>query len=70
MKPIREHASDPVFVKPSAVSEGPREIELRIGPEKRGETRYAMLTPREAQRIAVALLVHAEASVEATERLN
>lgn len=61
---VREHASDPVFVSHWLVTETPRKIELRIGEEKPGETRYAVLTPREAQKVAIALLMLAEASLE------
>ena len=60
----REHALDPVFVNFSHAAETPRKIELRIGEETPGATRYALLTPREAQRIALALLMQAEASLE------
>jgi hypothetical protein len=68
---VRDHNTDPVFVNhidPAFVSEWlaadpqAKMIELRIG-EARGESRYAVLTPREAQRIAIALLTLAEAAV-------
>ena len=55
MKRVRNHVSDPVFVGPCA-----GKIELRIGESKRGESRIALLTPREAQQIAIALLSQAE----------
>jgi|HubBroStandDraft_6_1064221.scaffolds.fasta_scaffold5522593_1 hypothetical protein len=60
----RPHDSDPVFVEPFTVVETPRRIELRIGESKQGKSRYAVLTPREAQKIAIALLMQAEASLE------
>ncbi len=67
---IREHISDPVFVGPCALVERPRRIELRIGESRRGESRYAMLSPREAQQIALALLAEAEASLTKSEKSN
>jgi hypothetical protein len=67
----RDHHTDPVFVShigPEFVSEwmaaDPQRkmIELRIG-EASGDSRHTVLTPREAQRIAIALLTFAEAAV-------
>jgi hypothetical protein len=67
---VREHGSDPVFVKEWLVSETPKKVELRIGEEKAGETRYAVLTPREAQQVAIALLIQAEASLAGPRRTH
>lgn len=52
---VREHPSDPVFVKKWS-----RNVELRIGSPNPGETRYAMVNRREARQIAIALLTAAE----------
>jgi hypothetical protein len=69
---VRDHHSDPVFVShtdPEFVSEwlageAPhRMVELRIGEAKMDESRHVILTPREAQRIAIALLTLAEAAL-------
>jgi hypothetical protein len=56
--------SEAGLVEPSTVVETPRRIELRIGESKQSKSRYAALTPREAQKIAIALLMQAEASLE------
>jgi hypothetical protein len=61
---IREHASDPVFVLRTPASEAQRRVELRIGDENLSGSRSAVLAPREAQKIAVALLMMAEACLE------
>lgn len=60
----REHHSDPVFVSPFTTVEHPRRVELRIGESEQGKSRYAVLTPREAQQLALALLQHAEDSLK------
>jgi hypothetical protein len=54
---VREHRSDPVFVKSRPSAE---KIELRLGEASRGKTRYAVLQPQEARRIGYALLYAAE----------
>jgi hypothetical protein len=74
----RDHHSDPVFVShidPPFVSEWlagdppSKMIELRIG-EPTGESRYAALTPLEAQRSAIALLTLADASVSGDQGIS
>lgn len=64
---VRSHISDPVYVGLSVLIEKPRRIELRIGAARRGESRYAMLAPREAQQVAIALLTHGEESLTKAE---
>jgi hypothetical protein len=74
----RDHHSDPVFVShidPPFVSEWQaadpqsKMIELRIG-KPTGGSRHAVLTPREAQRIALALLTLADASVSEDQGIS
>jgi hypothetical protein len=60
---VRSHVSDPVFVGFSPIIEHPRKIEMRIGDHGRGEGRYALMHPREAQQVAIALLKSAEESM-------
>jgi|HubBroStandDraft_5_1064220.scaffolds.fasta_scaffold479327_2 hypothetical protein len=69
---IRDHVSEPVFVShvdPEFVSEWlasetpGKMVELRIGEPRLDKSRHVILTPREAQRIAIALLTLAEASL-------
>ena len=54
---ITESGSDPVGI---SLAYSRDKIELRIGKEKPGETRYALLTPVEARKVAYALLSVAE----------
>lgn len=53
----------PIIVMGSVVIETPRKIELRIGQPRQGESRYALLTPREALRVAAVLIEAAEDSL-------
>jgi hypothetical protein len=67
LKKVRVHVSDPIYVGSFALVEQPRKIELRIGQARRGQTRYAALAPREAQQVAIALLLAAEESLAEAE---
>ena len=57
----------PVIVMSSVLVETPRKIELRIGEEQQGKGRYALLTPRDALRLAAILLEAAEDSLQRAE---
>ena len=56
---VREHKSDPIFVE-GVGAEDSRRVLLRIGKAKRGESRYAVLTSKEARLLAFALMAEAE----------
>ncbi len=53
--------ADPVAVRQS---HRPGKVELRIGRERPGQTRYARLSPSEARRVAYALLAAAEEALD------
>ena len=54
---ITDSSIDPVFVRHGV---GAGKVELRIGKERPGQTRYARLSPREARKVAYALLAASE----------
>jgi hypothetical protein len=60
---VREHKSDPIFVE-GVGPEDRRHVSLRIGKAKRGESRYAVLTPKEARLLALALMTEAERAAQ------
>jgi hypothetical protein len=62
-KPVVQHKDSPVYVRPYY-----RTVGLAIGEPKPGKPRYAYLTPREAQRVALALLRFAEESLTKAEK--
>ena len=66
-KQITTHKNDPIFVGEGfSLSTGKKQarIELRIGESKRGQSRLALLTPREAQQVAIALMKEADSALD------
>lgn len=67
MKKVIERLQDPIFVY---ASNWGNKVRLRIGEPRRGETRYALLSPAEARLVAYALLSEAEREEERVRQLN
>jgi hypothetical protein len=59
--PIVQAHNDPIYVRPSGGW-----VELRIGAPSPGETRYALLTPAQARKIAIELIQIAEQATPQT----
>ncbi len=67
MKKIIDRSQNPIFVNSSSWR---NKVVLRIGEPRRGETRFALLSPAEARLVAYALLSEAEREEERIRQFN